>query len=110
MNMTSNQQPDRLIVSVQEQRLDAAIATQFKDKMREMTAGGGDTILLDLRNVQFMDSSGLGAIISVHKGLPASRRLELAGLTPNVERVFKLTRMDTIFTIHDALPEGGNSA
>ncbi|NCO17337.1 MAG: anti-sigma factor antagonist, partial [Alphaproteobacteria bacterium] len=34
------------------------------------------------------------------------RKLELVGLTPTVAKVFRLTRMDTIFTIHPALPEG----
>ncbi len=108
MNLTANLCSDRLIVSVDETRLDAAIATLFKDKMRELASEGGDVIMLDMKNVQFMDSSGLGAVIAIHKGLPTGRKLELASLTPNVERVFRLTRMDTIFTIHDAIPDTGN--
>ena len=51
-----------------------------------------------------MDSSGLGAILAIRRGLPPGHRIELTGLTPNVERVFRLTRMDLIFTIHDATP------
>ena len=34
------------------------------------------------------------------------RRLELAALTPTVAKVFRLTRMDTVFTIHDSVPNG----
>jgi anti-sigma B factor antagonist len=38
------------------------------------------------------------------KLLGPDRRLELSGLTPTVEKVFRLTRMDTIFTIHRSVP------
>lgn len=35
------------------------------------------------------------------KQLSDGRRLDLAGLTPDVAKVFRLTRMDTVFVIHD---------
>jgi anti-sigma B factor antagonist len=38
--------------------------------------------------------------------LAPARRLELAGLTPTVEKVFRLTRMDSVFTIHPSLDQG----
>ena len=59
--------------------------------------------MLDLSQVTFVDSSGLGAIVAAMKHLEAGRRLDLAGLTPDVAKVFRLTRMDTIFTIHPDL-------
>lgn len=55
-----------------------------------------------MRHVDFMDSSGLGAMIAVRKALPESLPLVLDGLTPNVERVFRLTRMDSVFQIGSA--------
>jgi anti-sigma B factor antagonist len=68
--------------------------------MREATATGHPRVVLDLAQVKFLDSSGLGAIVAVKKLLGPDRVLELSGLTPTVEKVFRLTRMDTIFTIH----------
>lgn len=55
-----------------------------------------------MARVEFMDSSGLGAMIAVRKGLPESLPLVLLALTPNVERVFRLTRMDSVFDIRAA--------
>ncbi|WP_449042181.1 STAS domain-containing protein [Paracoccus sp. (in: a-proteobacteria)] len=98
---------DGVRVRVEEPRLDAAIAIRFKDRLRDVAARYGPRILLDLTPVQFMDSSGLGAVLAIRRILPEGHRLELTGLTPNVDRVFRLTRMDTVFTIHrdpDALP------
>ncbi|WP_323032908.1 anti-sigma factor antagonist [Paracoccus sp. (in: a-proteobacteria)] len=99
MQLTLLPQPDGLIIRVDEKRLDAAIATAFKDRVRSMIAGGGPQITLDLGGVEFMDSSGLGAVIAIYKAIPAGLRLTLTGLTPNVERVIRLTRMDTVLNI-----------
>ncbi|SIR03427.1 anti-sigma B factor antagonist [Paracoccus thiocyanatus] len=104
MQLTLLPQPDGLTIRVDEKRLDAAIATAFKDSVRSMIAGGGPQVTLDLSGVDFLDSSGLGAVIAIYKAMPAGRTLTLAGLTPNVERVFQLTRMDTVLTIRKADP------
>jgi anti-sigma B factor antagonist len=90
------------IVTVPEARIDAAAAIRFKEAMRTATADGPDHVVLDLSQVRFVDSSGLGAIVAAMKAMGAGRRLDLAGLTPDVAKVFRLTRMDTVFVIHDA--------
>lgn len=108
MNLVSEAINDALVVRVNEDRIDAAVAIQFKDRMRELTADSGDRVILDLGRVSFVDSSGLGAIVSVMKFLAPARRLELAALTPNVGKVFHLTRMDSVFAIHDHAPAQGN--
>lgn len=100
MQMDSQDYGTALVVTACEPRIDAAVAVQFKDKLREVTEGGPSRVILDLSNVDFLDSSGLGAVVASMKLLGADRKLELAGLTPTVEKVFRLTRMDTVFTIH----------
>ena len=96
---------DLLIVRVREQRIDAAGAIDFKDRMRDLTAGNQCRVVLDLSGVTFIDSSGLGAVVAVRKSLGPDRLLELAGLTPAVEKVFHLTRMNSVFTIHADVPD-----
>jgi anti-sigma B factor antagonist len=94
----------RSVARIEENRIDAAAAIQFKDRMREIAQATTGDIILDMSNVGFLDSSGLGAVVAVMKALAPNRRLELAELTPAVGRVFRLTRLDGIFTIHDTLP------
>ena len=112
MDLDHDLNGDVLVVTQTDNRIDAAVAIQFKDKMRELSAQAGERVILDLRAVDFVDSSGLGAIVAAMKQMGSSRRLELAGLTPNVAKVFRLTRMDTVFTIHDtaAIGLGGAAA
>ncbi|MEE2860203.1 MAG: STAS domain-containing protein [Paracoccus sp. (in: a-proteobacteria)] len=88
-----------LAVKVTEPRIDAAIATPFKDKLREIVVKSRKPVHLDMASVDFMDSSGLGAMIAVRKSLPQNIGMVLCALTPNVERVFRLTRMDSVFDI-----------
>ncbi len=100
MDMAADTQGDVTIVTVRSERIDAASAIRFKDRMRELTEGGDGRVVLDMAAVDFIDSSGLGAIVSAMKVLGPERKLELAGLTPKVMKVFRLTRMDGVFTLH----------
>jgi anti-sigma B factor antagonist len=103
MQLKIQTRPKVISVEVLEDRIDAATAIQFKERMRDVTREGTQRVVLDLARVQFLDSSGLGAIVAVKKMLGPDRPLDLAGLTPTVEKVFRLTRMDSIFTIHPSL-------
>ncbi|MEM7074314.1 MAG: STAS domain-containing protein [Pseudomonadota bacterium] len=101
MELESSIQNDVNVIKVAETRIDAASAVRFKDEMRSRTDEGPARVVLDLSNVAFVDSSGLGAIVASMKQMGDKRRLELAGLTHDVAKVFRLTRMDSIFDIHD---------
>lgn len=96
-----------LIARVRESRIDAAVAIRFKDRLREVLAEHpARRVVLDLSQVDFLDSSGLGAVVAVMKMAGPGRSVELAALTPTVEKVFRLTRMDRVFTIHPQAPDG----
>lgn len=103
MQLQTQTRPKVISVTVLEDRIDAASAIQFKEKMRDITKDGPLRVVLDLARVQFLDSSGLGAIVAVKKLLGPDRVLELSGLTPTVEKVFRLTRMDSVFAIYPSV-------
>lgn len=105
MALTSSVESDVQIVTVGAERIDAAIAIQFKEDMRKETATDARRVILDLSGVGFIDSSGLGAIVAAMKQLGANRQMDLAGLTPAVDKVFRLTRMDTVFNLFPTLDD-----
>ena len=90
------------VIRVNAARIDAPSALQFKEDMRSATADPDGRIVLDLARVEFIDSSGLGAVVASMKQLRKDQTLELAALQPIVAKVFRLTRMDTVFKIHDS--------
>lgn len=105
MRLLPNVCSDSLVIEVAEPRIDAAVAIEFKERMRDLIKDAPSRVVLDLSQVTFLDSSGLGAVVAVMKLLAPERRLELAALTPTVEKVFRLTRMDSVFVIHTAVSD-----
>ncbi|WP_298680072.1 STAS domain-containing protein [uncultured Lentibacter sp.] len=106
MEFSCSKTSDLLFVKVLAERIDAVAALEFKDSLREITGkAGANHVILDLSEVGFIDSSGLGAVVAVMKLMGNTKRLDLAGLTPTVAKVFRLTRMDSIFTIHDTVDD-----
>lgn len=103
MQLDSSTTTEGLVIVVNESRIDAAVATRFKDEMRRLIAQHDRPVTIDMRAVDFLDSSGLGAMIAVRKSM-GDRPLVLRGLTPNVDRVFRLTRMDSVFDIRPLDP------
>ena len=101
MQVTASQIGTTLVVVVEERRIDAAVAVRFKDRMLELTQHPAKRIVLDLAKVEFLDSSGLGAVVGSMKQLGRDRKLDLAGLTPTVDKVFRITRMDRVFQIYN---------
>lgn len=99
MQMKSREIGNVLIVTVLDSRIDAAVAVRFKNRMMELTTTPSERVVLDLSHVEFLDSSGLGAVVGSMKQLGRARKLDLAGLTPTVEKVFRITRMDRVFRI-----------
>lgn len=102
MNLTYVQHDTVGVVHLADTRLDASIAIQFKETFRTLTADGGD-VILDLSDVEFLDSSGLGAIVAVYKAMGTGRHMALAGLQPPVGKVMTLTRMNAVFAIFPSL-------
>jgi anti-anti-sigma factor len=64
MQLEQRNAGEALVVTPLEERLDARVATDFKERMAELIASGNSKIVLDLSKVEFIDSSGLGAIVS----------------------------------------------
>ena len=81
------------------ERIDASAALEFKDSMNSIDESNSK-ILLNLERVEFIDSSGLGAVVSAMKHLGEGSKMDLCARTPIVEKVFRLKRMDSIFAIY----------
>lgn len=80
-----------------EKRLDAVTAVDFKKSMSEFIDNGNNQVVLDLSEVDFMDSTGLGSIVSILKMIGRKGDLVLTGIKKTQMVLFKLTRMERVF-------------
>ena len=90
---------NKICVNLKEKRLDAKIAVQFKDKMKELIDEGNAYFILNLADVEFIDSSGLGAIVTSLKLLGRNGDIVICNLHDDVMQMFSLTRMNKVFRI-----------
>lgn len=79
--------------------VDASNVKQFREKLYDLIEMKKD-IVCDLQHVQFVDSSGLGVLISCQKRQRSiGGSFRLCGLTQTVQTLFDLMRMERVFEI-----------
>lgn len=94
------------VLFIQEERIDAHNSGALKEFILHLIELGEVNIVVQLEKVRFIDSSGLGALLSGHKNAAAkSGKLALACCKQQVLSMFELTRLNRIFEIYADLNE-----
>lgn len=105
MNFKVEETGSLTVITITNSRLDAAVAPELKELVSELVNRGRTQLLLDFDLVEFMDSSGLGSVVSALKTV-GTGDMVVCCLHGIVEEVFKLTRMDRVFTIRESREDG----
>lgn len=101
MELTERADGRVLVARTSERRVDARIAADFKQQLLDAVDAGPSLIALDLSDVDFIDSSGLGAIVSALKHVGEGGDLVIVGARPAVLSLFRLTRMDKVVRLYE---------
>ena len=73
---------------------------ELKDLVQAAVDGGDRRVLIDFSRTGYIDSSGLGALVSISKKIrEAGGELRLSGLNEDLRSLFELTKLDTLFAI-----------
>lgn len=76
---------------------------ELKQTVLDAVASGDRKILVDFTETGYIDSSGLGVLVSLAKKLrEEGGELRLAGLNEDLKTLFELTKLDTLFAISDS--------
>jgi anti-sigma B factor antagonist len=67
-------------------------ASAFRDTVRDLSAGGKKKLLLNLAEVSYIDSSGIGEMVRVHCGVESGRPSEASNLTKRVKDLLRSTK------------------
>jgi anti-sigma B factor antagonist len=80
--------------------LGASNSSDFRDQARAAMTPGQRNIEIDLSQTMFLDSYGLGSLISLHKTtVSRNGKVRLLNPTPSVQQLLELTRMHRLFEI-----------
>lgn len=99
MSLVVKKQENITVVELQRKRIDASYAINLREDVVALVEQGSKKIVLNLGNVEFIDSSGLGALVSIMKAVGGNQNMALCQVKDAVMTVLKLTRMDKIFVV-----------
>jgi anti-sigma B factor antagonist len=97
MELEHRSEDGALVVWPVDKRLDARSVAEFKTQMAELVAAGHRRLVLNISEIEFIDSSGLGGIVSILRQLGGNGILVICGARDTVLTMFKLTRLDKVF-------------
>lgn len=98
--------PNLVVSFVGKVNLEGDASLVFKDKLKNLIVDGRSRVVVDLGNVGFVDSQGLGALISGLKVLRHEQgMLKLANISEPVEAVLRITRLLRVFDVHKSVDE-----
>jgi anti-sigma B factor antagonist len=97
VNVTIESKDQVVLVRVDELQIGADNADDFKTRVHGALPEEGGRLAIDLSKVDFVDSSGLGALVSLLKTLRPAGEMVLFGIRPSVGEILRLTHLDAIF-------------
>ena len=86
--------------------VDVATVPKMREQLHGLVARGDKRIVVDLDEVDFLDSTGLGVLVGALKRVRSSGGdLQLVCTQPRIRKVFEVTGLTKVFAIHDNLDE-----
>lgn len=77
-------------------------ATSFRDTIRDLAASGNKKVVLNLAGISYMDSSGIGEMVSGFTTLSnQGGKLKLLNVPKRVQDLLHVTKLHTMFEVHD---------
>ena len=83
--------------------IDVYTAPRLRDKFTELVAAGSYDIIVDMQNVEFLDSTGLGVLVGGLKKVRAHEgSLDLVCNQDRLPKIFRITGLAKVFVIHES--------
>jgi anti-sigma B factor antagonist len=86
--------------------VDVATAPRLRERLVDLVTEGNHRIVVDLENVDFLDSTGLGVLVGALKRVRThDGDLGLVCTQPRILKVFEITGLTKVFAIHKSVDE-----
>ena len=103
MPFTTSKHPSGVLIVEVEGQLIVGNRQELKATIQQALDNGERKLLVDFAKTGYIDSSGLGALVSISKKVrEQGGELRLSGLNEDLRSLFELTKLDTLFAIADS--------
>ena len=104
MNIDKQKIKEILLITIEDAEANLSKSEQFKELVLQEISAGERKLIISFANVEYVDSSFLGALVAILKSLlPLNGKLVLVEMNNDIENLFQLTRLDKIFVVKDTL-------
>jgi anti-anti-sigma factor len=105
MELTASEKEGALIIRLESETLDSKQVPEFKQRVLDcIHENNADRVVFDLQKLQFIDSSGLGAFLSLLRQVNTREgHLSLAAMSKSVRTIFELVSMQKIFECYETV-------
>ena len=90
---------DLIVITPLERRVDVRVAADFRSAIIDRIDQGHRRVLINLERVEFIDSSGLSALLSGLRRVGRDGDISVCSLSSKVRSIFELTRLNRVITI-----------
>jgi anti-sigma B factor antagonist len=105
LDVRAEREPDATVVRLTGE-VDLRTSPQLRARFLELIEERPRRIILDLTNVDYIDSSGVGTVVELkRRAMRNESKVVLVGLQRRVRSLFEITRLDKFFTITDSIDE-----
>lgn len=106
MKITYDKQDKYTLLTLNEENLNSIIAPDLKSEFITLQTNGTINLIMDLKNVKFVDSSGLSAILTAERIWKNIGLFVLTGvISENVKKLISISRLDSVLTIVPTVDE-----
>ena len=106
MKYSVDQQERYSIFKLEDANLNSSLAPELKSQFIMLSNHGVRNLIFDISSVEYIDSSGLSAILTANRLYNAEGTFIVTGVkSPSVEKLIKISRLDTILTIIPTVSE-----
>lgn len=100
MTFSVRKEPSGVVVVEIEGRLVVSNRQELKGQVLEAIEGGARKFIVDFSGTAYIDSPGLGVLVSVSKAIrEAGGQLRLSCLNDDIRELFELAKLDTLFSV-----------
>lgn len=110
MKLSDREQDGVIILEPKGKIMGGPDATLLHDKLHEIIDAGKSKVVIDLSRVDWMNSTGLGILISSYTTLRNSKgELKLANVTDKIQSLLVITKLVSVFDAHDTVESAVSS-
>lgn len=101
MEMDVRREDGVIVLQPQAKTINSSISKEFQQRVQTEARNDAAAVVMNLSEVEFMDSSGVGAMVALLKSFRGQRDFALCATTPPVQSLLELTRVDRFFRIFE---------